>query len=306
MSLPRMTPVTPPMPTPLGSPRTGDSANTLAYLALISELQKQVSTLQSERGALLGAVRTLERSVKQAARIQRDALPQIPEVSRAELAVLYQPLDVVSGDAYHVQELDENTVGIGLLDASDHGMPAAILTSGLMTALRIAQDRLASGELEDSAEVLSLVQDQLASMELSGCEFAAGLHATYDADSRQLTLARAGTPYPIRLRPDGSATALVSDGPILGAIEGATFSTISVRLDPGDTVVLATDGLEALLAPLSSTDAAPETALTEWFEAHADLSIDDAFQKLGELLNQQSRSSWHADDVTAIALHITA
>lgn len=306
ISIPRLASVNPPMPSALGAPRTGDSANTLAYLALISELQNQVNTLQSERGALLGAVRTLEQSVQQAARIQRDALPQIPEVDGAEVTVLYQPLDGVSGDAYHFQNLDESSVGIGLLDASDHGMPAAILTSGLMTALRIAQERLSTGELANSADVLSVIQDQLASMELTGCEFAAGLHAVYDSKSRKLTFARAGTPYPICIRPDGTATALVSGGPILGAIDDATFNTITVQLEPGDTVVFATDGLEALLATQSAPNASPETVLTEWFEAHKHQSVDETFAGLCELLNQCNRKSWHADDVTAIALQITA
>ncbi len=285
--------------------RTSDSpANTIAYLALINELQNKMTALLCERDALLGTVQSLEHNVKEAARIQQDSMSLLPKVDGARLNLLYQPLDGVSGDAFDVQDLGDGKVGIGLIDASDHGVPAAILTSSLLTALRIGQKELAKNTDKNSGDVLQSVQAQLTSMDLSQCEFAAGLHAVYDAKSRTLSFARAGVPYPIRIAADGSVSALVSDGPIMGAIEDAQFETVSVQLEPGDTVLFATDGLEALLESDTASTDSPEQALTSWFEERSHTPVAALLGELKNRLRKTPRSTWHADDVTAISLNV--
>ncbi len=286
--------------------RTNDTpANTIAYLALIDELQNKMTALLSERDALLGTVQTLEHSVKEAARVQQDSMSVLPKVDGAKLGILYQPLDGVSGDAFEVKELGDGKVGIGLIDASDHGVPAALLTSSLLTALRIAQDILPTDDTKNSGDVLSAVQSQLAGMDMSECEFAAGLHAVYDTNTLTLSFARAGVPYPIRIAADGTVSALVSDGPIMGVIDDAGFEMKTVQLDSGETVVFATDGLEALLASDGVNEDAPERALAAWFEKRCDTPIDDLLSELRQRLRETARNTWHADDVTAISLHIS-
>ncbi|GJM25560.1 MAG: hypothetical protein DHS20C16_19750 [Phycisphaerae bacterium] len=273
-------------------------------MALITELQNKMTKLLCERDALLGTVQTLEHGVKEAARIQQDSMSLLPTLDDTILDLLYQPLDGVSGDAFDVQDLGDGKVGIGLIDASDHGVPAAILTSSLLTALRIGQKELADDTTKDSSDVLCAIQTQLAGMDLSQCEFAAGLHAVYDANTRTLSFARAGVPYPIRISADGTVTALVSDGPIMGAIENACFETKSVDLNPGDTVLFATDGLEALLATDGVDSDSPEHALSTWFKNNSDTPIATLMSTLRKRLRETSRNAWHADDVTAISLHV--
>ena len=298
--------IAPALATSTPSPfRTNDSpANTIAYLALINELQNKMTALLSERDALLGTVQSLEHNVKESARIQQDSMSLLPKVDGAKLNLLFQPLDGVSGDAFDVQDLGDGKVGIGLIDASDHGVPAAILTSSLLTALRIGQKDLASNADKNSGDVLQSVQSQLTGMDLSQCEFAAGLHAVYDASSRTLGFARAGVPYPIRIAADGSVSALVSDGPIMGVIEDAHFETVSVQLEPGDTVLFATDGLEALLESDAVSTESPEQALAAWFKERGHTPVATILSELKNRLRKTPRSTWHADDVTAISLHV--
>ncbi|NOX60238.1 MAG: serine/threonine-protein phosphatase [Planctomycetes bacterium] len=294
------------MPPVMRANRSADLAvNALPYLALISELQNKVTSLQEERQALAGAMKSLEQNVQRAARLQRDLLERMPDAPGAELSLLYQPLEGVSGDAYHVANLSETSIGIGMIDASDHGMSAAILTSNLLTSLRSATDMLAAGHLADSRSVLESVQAQLMALNLPGCEFAAGLHAVYDSETRVLRFSRAGTPYPIHIHADGKVEALVCNGPILGALEDATFDSISVDLKPGDTVVFATDGLEALLASIEPNRQHTTTILSDWFASRNHLPVSDQIQELRQHLKQTRPQNWQADDVTAIFLHIT-
>jgi len=56
-------------------------------------------------------------------------------------------------------------------------------------------------------------------------------------------VAAAGHPPPIRLRTDGRVEELEVRGPALGIVEDASYDAVDVGLDPGETLVLYTDGL---------------------------------------------------------------
>ena len=67
---------------------------------------------------------------------------------------------------------------------------------------------------------------------------------TPSADGFDLSLASGGHPAPLLLRADGTADYQpVGGGPFLGVIDDAVFTSTSIRLGPGDTFVLYTDGL---------------------------------------------------------------
>jgi sigma-B regulation protein RsbU (phosphoserine phosphatase) len=75
------------------------------------------------------------------------------------------------------------------------------------------------------------------------CSVIFGLLAP-DGDGYQLTLARGGHPDPLLIRADGTAGYLdLPGGPIVGVFDDAVFEAATIRLEPGDTLLLYTDGL---------------------------------------------------------------
>jgi sigma-B regulation protein RsbU (phosphoserine phosphatase) len=75
------------------------------------------------------------------------------------------------------------------------------------------------------------------------CSVIFGLLAP-DGDGYLLTLARGGHPDPLLIRADGTADYLaIPGGPIVGVFDHAVFKAATIRLEPGDTLLLYTDGL---------------------------------------------------------------
>src|SRR5882757_8754870 len=68
------------------------------------------------------------------------------------------------------------------------------------------------------------------------------LFATSDAPSRSLTLSNAGGPYPLLVR-KGQVQAIRLEGVPLGLIPNTQYDETTVNLEPGDVVVLASDGI---------------------------------------------------------------
>jgi serine phosphatase RsbU (regulator of sigma subunit) len=73
--------------------------------------------------------------------------------------------------------------------------------------------------------------------------FVTALIAQVDCDRGVLTYCNAGHFPPILVRHDGEVQLLEAGGPLLGALKGAEFQSGELRLEPGDTVVVYSDGV---------------------------------------------------------------
>jgi anti-sigma regulatory factor (Ser/Thr protein kinase) len=103
-----------------------------------------------------------------------------------------------------------------------------------------------------------------------------------------IRVAVGGHPPPFVLRATGDAGPIEASGPLVGVIEGATFEEVSLRLDPGDAVVLYTDGVterhagprffdeEGLAAVLSRCVGFTSAVLAERIETASRAFVEDA------------------------------
>jgi serine phosphatase RsbU (regulator of sigma subunit) len=73
--------------------------------------------------------------------------------------------------------------------------------------------------------------------------FVTAFIAQVDCETAELTYCNAGHFPPILLRQHGQAVLLEQGGPLLGALEGATFQPVTLKLEPGDTLVAYSDGV---------------------------------------------------------------
>ena len=196
-----------------------------------------------------------------AATLQRSLLPrQLPQVPGLRMAARYLPAadeSAVGGDWYDVIELGNNSIGFVIGDVAGHGMAAATFMGQLRSAIRAyALDTDGPGAvITKLAEFSDRMDSRMATV----------VYATLNLSTWVVRFARAGHPYPLLLRADGS-TEFLSDagGPPLGAVGGQTYDEQAVTLLPGETLVLYTDGLierrgsqlsegEATLAEVAST-----------------------------------------------------
>lgn len=178
----------------------------------------------------------IQRELELARQIQLSLLPAVfPASAVFRMAARYVPMQSVAGDLYDVIECDSDRMGLLIADVSGHGVPAALIASMVKMA--------AISQREHAAHPAQL----LAGMNRALCgntqgQYVTAAYAWLDGESREMRYAAAGHPSMLLLR-DGAVTEIEENGLLLAAANDAGYTEKRVALEPGDRLLLYTDGL---------------------------------------------------------------
>jgi sigma-B regulation protein RsbU (phosphoserine phosphatase) len=183
--------------------------------------------------------RLLEQDVKSARAIQDSFLPHtFPKTRRFEFGAKSVPTMGIGGDLYDVFELDDTHVALTIADVSGHGVSAALYMARTLSELKHIAHRF-----RDPSEAIRMLNLALIGQFLSGA-FVTLLLCVLDTKNGMLTYAGAGHPPALLSRSDGSLEYLFTrDGIPLGILENAQFPETTIHLQPGDRVLMYTDGV---------------------------------------------------------------
>ena len=182
---------------------------------------------------------SLQKELDVANKMQKSILPtRFPRRDDYEVFAHMEPARNVGGDFYDVINLANDRIGLCIADVSDKGVPAALFMMSSRTLLKGA-----SIGCDNPGDVLKEVNDLL--RETNETEmFVTLLYGIYDPASGDFIYANGGHNEPLLVRPDGSSTLIPrTGGIILGVMGGMDFDHNTVRLEPGDTLFLYTDGV---------------------------------------------------------------
>ena len=190
-------------------------------------------------------VENLTEQLRMAGMVQRDFLPnQLPESETIDWATTFLPAEWVSGDLYNIDQLDEDHIGFYIVDAVGHGMPAALLTIFVKQAIRLKEIREGEVTILSPSEVMSRLNTTMAQEKFSGYQFATCCYCLINTKTYEMTYARAGHPYPVLIRPGQDPIQLEARGSLLGVFEQAEYPEECVQLEPGDKLIIYSDGAE--------------------------------------------------------------
>ena len=185
--------------------------------------------------------RELDQQLTLARRIQSDLLPaRVASVSGLECAAACIPAWQVGGDFYDLFELSGGRVGVLVGDVAGKGLGAALVMSMLHGAIRCSDwDEPRSHEAA-TRRLNSLLVDRTAP------QIFASLFWGY-FEGQTLHYVNAGHLPPLLVRDSGTGRArverLTEGGPVLGVLPDAVYRQGSVRIEPGDLLVLYSDGV---------------------------------------------------------------
>lgn len=188
----------------------------------------------------------LKGELELAKKVQRAMLPsKLPEAAGLDLATYSEAAFEASGDFYDAFEIgdeDDRRVGIVVCDVAGKGVASALIMSATRASLRA--EAQASGS---PGAVLAKVNDTLAASVPHGL-FVTIFYGIYDPTTREFRYASGGHPHPVlgSAQSDG-VRELESSGLPLGLIEGSEYEDRSTVLEPGDFVLVYTDGLAEAL-----------------------------------------------------------
>jgi len=189
----------------------------------------------------------LDLDLSLASGIQQMLLPHdSPSFGGLDVDARYQAAQKISGDFYDVFPLSDAKIGVAVADVSGKGIPASLLMAICRTNLRQIAPRH-----ESPAKALTEL-NRVLSGEMQQGTFITMLYAVIDTAGNRVTFARAGHELPLisrRVALTGVAVAdfVGSEGMPLGLVQddvfGAVISDRTEPFQPGDVMVLYTDGL---------------------------------------------------------------
>jgi sigma-B regulation protein RsbU (phosphoserine phosphatase) len=269
--------------------------------------------LLARLASLAGATRTAARAVRRlrdhslhldeqlrlAQRLQRDFLPRrMPSMASARFAARLEPAAWVAGDFYDIFRLDEHHVGFYVADAVGHGIPAALLTVFVKKSLQTKRIEGKHYELIPPEEALRLLNADLLSAQLQETPFITLVYGLYNETTREVAYARAGHPKPLLLEPQATLEALDGDGPLLGVFADAAFEARRRTLEPGQRLILYSDGAERVDP---GRQANPER-FQEILQTAALLPLEALLDTALDAVRGATGGRHLADDVTLVAL----
>ena len=224
--------------------------------------------------------------------LQRSLLPRsLPQLPGLSMAARYLPASdeaAVGGDWYDVIELGHRRLALSIGDVAGHGMPAATYLGQLRSAVRAyALDEQSPSELMARlARFADRERSRMATM----------IYAVLNLDTWTVDFARAGHPYPLVVRSDGSATLMTdASGPPLGTGGEAVYNDQHIQLGSGDTLLLYTDGLiERRGSQLTDGESALVDAATA--------ASEEPELKVREVIERLTEGAEIADDIAVLAV----
>jgi sigma-B regulation protein RsbU (phosphoserine phosphatase) len=201
----------------------------------------------------------------------------------------------VGGDFYEFFPIDDHRIGFTIADVSGKGVPAAIFMAVSRTLLK------ATGLRDVASNVcIQMVNDMLCGESVESM-FVTVFYGIYDLKTGEIDFTNAGHNPPYILHADGTVEMLKSEcNLVLGAIEGMTFKNESLRLNPGDALVMFTDGVtEAENKDHEQFgEARLEAALAELKGAESKQIVDTVNAKVKEFVAGAAQS----DDITQLVI----
>ncbi|MFQ6101982.1 MAG: PP2C family protein-serine/threonine phosphatase [Anaerolineae bacterium] len=181
----------------------------------------------------------LERELQMAYEVQAELLPrETPQVPGWEFAARWQPAREVAGDYYDFIPGHGGQLGLVIADVSDKGMPAALFMALTRSIVRASVNRAPS-----PADGIAHA-NRLICADSTGGMFVTLFYALLNAETGEITYVNAGHNPPLLCRADQDhLTELTRTGMALGVVEDTPFEQRALRLNPGDFILLYTDGV---------------------------------------------------------------
>jgi sigma-B regulation protein RsbU (phosphoserine phosphatase) len=202
------------------------------FIVRNEQRERQTAAQKERMEGELNVARDIQRS------IVPTIFPPFPEREEFDLHATLEPAREVGGDLYDFFLFDDERLCLAIGDVSGKGVPASLFMAVTITLLRAAGARSA-----DPAKVLAQVNAPLCRGN-DAAMFVTLFYSVYDIRTGELTYSTGGHLPPCVVRAAGGVeTAARTTGPGLGISPSAAFGAASLHLQPGDALLLFSDGV---------------------------------------------------------------
>lgn len=217
-------------------------------------LIENIRQLEQNRAEIERKNTQMERELAMAGDVQQAMLPLIypvfPSPSGDGPGALrfhhrYLPAGKVSGDFFHVSRISDRRAGVFICDVMGHGVRSAMITSMLRALVEELQ-----GDADEPGQLLERLNEDLFAILHQNDEtmYASGIYMLVDTATLKVRWASAGHPSPLHLLKRKRSVELLSlprekRGKVMGLTASSVYETCETALEPGDRLLLYTDGI---------------------------------------------------------------
>lgn len=275
--------------------------------AAFSKLDRQIlDALAADAASILDNARLvekererqrLEEQINIARGIQQALLPRdFREFPHLAVSGINTPCLSVGGDYFDVFPLSDNRTAFLIADVSGKGLGAALLTTMLQGAL----SGMTLGT--DPAQLFNHVNRFLCNHSEVG-RYATMFFGILD-DQGNLEFINAGHPSPFLIRRGVAEEAFTEGSYPVGLVPEAEYTTSAVKLEPGDTLVLFSDGVTEAMDPDDQLFGSPR--LQEVLTGLLDTPLEQIQKNVLESVENFARGAPQTDDVTLLLVRYRA
>lgn len=241
----------------------------------------------------------LEKEMALARQIQRGLLPDAPPVVPGyEISVLNEPCFEVGGDYYDFLNLGPQTLLLVIADVEGKGVSSALVMSNLQATLRALVMHL------HSLEVLALSLNEMICTDTKSQKFLSMFLGLVDTRRSGLHYINAGHVPPILVKGgSGEYKLLEEGGTVIGLFPRAEYNRGAAMLQPGDVLVLCTDGI--LEAMNSAEDEYGTERLADCVARHRTKGSQAIVDAVLAEVQEFSRGGAHIDDKVLMVMKVT-
>ena len=277
-------------------PYSPSDTSLLETVAAQAGLALENARLSAQIAVEMAQRETLARELEIAREVQQRLFPQVlPEVPALEYAGHCRPARAVGGDYYDFLALSSGRLGLVIGDVSGKGVPAALLMASLQASVR--------GQSEGSASVAALMTNvnRLVCDASPDNRYATFFYAQFNPATRRLAYSNGGHNPPIVLR-GGEVLRLETGGPPVGLFGSSKYTQDELALQPGDLLVLFTDGVSEAENP--AQEEWGEEALIAAAQAVRDLPPVEAIARVLAKADEFAAGAPQHDDMTLVVARV--
>jgi sigma-B regulation protein RsbU (phosphoserine phosphatase) len=268
---------------------TREDLNLLTVMANVAAIRIEHARLNE----IEATERAMAKEMQQAALIQQRLLPAVaPAVDGMDIAAKAVAARHVGGDYYDFIRFNDGRVALMVADVAGKGMPAAVLMSGLQARVHVL--------FEDGDDLA----DKVGRLNRSTCgncpdnRFITFFLCVADPTTNKLAYANAGHNPPVVVRKAGGYDLLGGGGVILGIMPKAVYEQAETTFEPGDILVLFSDGVTE--APDPQDQEFGEERLAELVATLRDRPAREIVEEIHKAVHVFTQGAPPADDITVL------
>jgi serine phosphatase RsbU (regulator of sigma subunit)/ActR/RegA family two-component response regulator len=251
----------------------------------------------------------MKRDLQAAARMQQSLLPN--EATEVAVAWDYTPCEELAGDFLNYAKLDENTLGLYVVDVCGHGAASALLAVAIgrvlstvvsATSLLVRLDPFTGKRVVTPPTTVVGELNKRFPMESQGGLHFTILYGVLDLRTKLFRYACAGHPQPVHLPKGQKAVFASGEGLAVGWVDDVEFDEFTLQLAAGDRLLLYSDGVpEAMDASLEQLT---NQRMLEELDASREKTLGDQVTHVREIVNDWCKPKGPLDDVSILLVEI--